>query len=319
MERAAQARAVSRPSVDEGLPLRLSDVVITSLGTLAASLLLIVARWVPGCLPAALTFVVIALGPPVFRALARRFPRFRIFDVIASFWLLPCIIAAHASLGPLIDAMNPGLMDGRLAAADLRLFGEHPSVTLGRHLSGVATDALMVCYYTYFLWPFMLGIFLYARGSRRVFDEYILALALCFGANFALYALVPAIGPRFFLAHEFDGPLRGWILTPFLDSVMRTPVFMKDCFPSGHTGITLLVLVYAYNHFKRFFWVMLPVGTGIVLATLVGRFHYGIDLICAVPLMIAAVSSASLLAKVRPEGVVVPQRVFEWRDAIRVP
>jgi membrane-associated phospholipid phosphatase len=110
--------------------------------------------------------------------------------------------------------------------------------------------------------------------------------------NYFCYALVPAIGPRYFLFHAFPGPLQGLWLTPFLDSVMRTPPFARDCFPSGHTGTTLLVLVYAFRFSPRVFRVMLLPGLGLILATLVGRFHYLTDLMCAVPLVTVVVSLA---------------------------
>jgi hypothetical protein len=103
---------------------------------------------------------------------------------------------------------------------------------------------------------------------------------------------VPAIGPRFFLFHQFSEPLRGVWLTPFLDSVMRTPPFAKDCFPSGHTGITLLVLVYAFRFERRLFRVMLLPGIGLIAGTLVGRFHYATDLLCAVPLVLVVLGLA---------------------------
>ena len=57
---------------------------------------------------------------------------------------------------------------------------------------------------------------------------------------------MPAIGPRYFLFNAFPGRLQGVWLTPYLESVMRQPGFAKDCFPSGHTGATLLVLIYAF-------------------------------------------------------------------------
>ncbi len=144
----------------------------------------------------------------------------------------------------------------------------------------------MVCYYGHFVWAVALAVVLYFSGRREVFDEYLLALSLLFAFNYFSYALVPAIGPRYFLFHQFSEPLQGPWLTSFLDSVMRTPPFAKDCFPSGHTGVTLLVLVYAFRFERRLFRVMLLPGLGLITGTLVGRFHYATDLLCAVPLVL---------------------------------
>ncbi|MFY0567434.1 phosphatase PAP2 family protein [Archangium lansingense] len=73
---------------------------------------------------------------------------------------------------------------------------------------------------------------------------------------------------------------------------MRLPTFARDCFPSGHTGTTLLVFVYAWRFSPRFFRVMVLPGLGLIAATLVGRFHYATDLLCSVPLVMVVVGLA---------------------------
>ncbi len=69
-------------------------------------------------------------------------------------------------------------------------------------------------------------------------------------------------------------------------------------------------MTFAYTYHRRFFWGMLPFGTGLILATLAGRFHYGIDVLMAVPMLLGVLSLAGYLAKARPRGVVVPNPAF---------
>jgi membrane-associated phospholipid phosphatase len=92
---------------------------------------------------------------------------------------------------------------------------------------------------------------------------------------------------------------------------MRQPPFARDCFPSGHTGTALLVLVYAFRFVPRFFRIMLLPAIGLILATLVGRFHYLTDLICAVPLVMVVVglSVCWSRATARREAVARPVRM----------
>ncbi|MFZ5470479.1 MAG: phosphatase PAP2 family protein [Myxococcota bacterium] len=307
---------------ETGLPLRLTDVVVMSMGALAVACLLVVARWTPGAMASIFAFSLIAAGPLVFRALARRFPKHGVFDLIASFWLLPAAVVGHTFVGPLADAVHPALFDRHLAYADARLFGVQPAVWLEARVPPGLVEVLLVCYYTYFLWPLLLGLVLYfGQKDRRLFEQYVLALALGYSANFVLYALVPAVGPRFFLAGEFNEPLRGLWLTPWLDSVMRLPRFTRDCFPSGHTATTLTVLFFAYRRARRFFWVMFPFAVGLIGATVVGRFHYAVDLLAALPLVLWAVTTAVVLSRVRPKGVLVtpsPRLATLWREGIVV-
>ncbi len=318
-----RAQRLSRARLGErvrkgGLPLRLSDVVISGTAAVAALYLLLFARWVPDWESSFAAFALIAVGPPALRALGRRFKRISVVtDFICAFWLLPAAVLAHTHFSPLSDAVNPRLFDGKLAEADLRIFGQHPGPYLAQRLGPVGTELALVCYYSYYVWPVLLGLLLFFRGKehRRIFDEFILALSVFFAANFILYLLVPAIGPRFFLFAEMNRPVEGVYLTPLLDSAMRAATFTRDCFPSGHTGITLTVLAYAFLHQRKLFWALLPVATGLVAGTLVGRFHYGIDVLCAVPLTVACVKTAAALVKARPQGVVVTGEVFALREA----
>ncbi len=298
----------------KGLPLRLGDLAISAPAALAGLYVAAFARWVPGWQSSALAFAFIASGPPVLRAIARRWkPVAGPADFLAAFWLLPSAILAHTHFGPVVDAAHPRLFDAQLAQLDLRLFGQHPGPYLAARVGRLGVEAAMVSYYTYYLWPVVVGLLLFFRRQRQVFDEYILALAVFFAANFALYVAVPAIGPRFFLFDEVKPP-QGLALTPLLDSLMRRAPFTRDCFPSGHTGITLTVLTYAFLHARRLFYALLPVAAGLVLGTLVGNFHYAIDVLCALPLTALSVMTAGALVRARPEGVVVGREAFALRS-----
>ncbi|QRO02291.1 phosphatase PAP2 family protein [Archangium violaceum] len=266
------------------------DLIIVASCSLAALALVGPARWAPGSTESAVQFAIFALGPLVLRTLEASFPRNRLLAFMASFWLLPVLSLSHGLLNPLVTAATPVLRDAQLAMLDQRLLGAQASVVLGQMVPPWLTDILMVCYYGHFVWPLALGLVLYFTGRREAFDEYLIALSLFFLANYVCYALVPAIGPRYFLFHSFSGPVNGLWATSFLDSVMRMPPFSRDCFPSGHTGTALLVLVYAFRFVPRFFRVMVVPAICLILATLVGRFHYLTDLLCAVPLMLVVVS-----------------------------
>lgn len=291
--------------------LRAVDVVIVVSCSFAALLLLGPASWAPGSTRSAVHFAIFALGPLVLRTLESYFPRHRLLAFAANFWLLPVLSLSHGVLSPLVTAVTPVLRDAQLVAMDQRLFGVQASVVLGHLVPPWLTDILMICYYGHFVWPLMLGVVLYFTGRREGFDEYLLALSLFFTFNYLFYALVPAIGPRYFLFFAFDKPLQGLWVTAFLDSVMRLPTFARDCFPSGHTGTTLLVFVYALRFVPWFFRVMLVPGLLLIAATLVGRFHYATDLMCSVPLVMVVMGLAlgCTRAAARREAVARPVRM----------
>ncbi|QSQ28116.1 phosphatase PAP2 family protein [Pyxidicoccus parkwayensis] len=270
------------------------DLVVLVACSLGALVLVGPGRWAPHALRNAGLFALFAAGPLVLRTAEASFPGQRWLTVAADWWLLPVAVLSHGWLGPVVDTLNPILKDAQLVAADQKLFGFQAAVELGRIIPPWLNDILLICYYGHFVWPLVLGIALYrrARGVFSDFNEYLTGLGLLFLFNYAAYALVPAVGPRYFLIGEFSGPLQGAVLTPVLDSLMRAPRYARDCFPSGHTGTTLLVLFYAWRFHKPIFRLMLGPGIGLIIATLAGRFHYATDLLCAVPLVMVVAGLA---------------------------
>jgi hypothetical protein len=284
---------------DHGRKVRLKagDLVTVSACLLAALVLLGPARWAPRAVFSGVCFGLLGLGLLVLRTIQATWPRLRPIKWVADFWLMPVAMVGHELLNPLVDFINPVLRDAQLAQVEEQLFGVQVSVVVSEGVPGWLHDILMLCYYGHFIWAPILGVVLYRQKRLAAFDEFILGMSLFFSLNYLCYALVPAIGPRFFLIDAFVGPLTGPLLTPFLDSLMRAPTFARDCFPSGHTGATLLVFFYSFRFSRKFFWTMLLPGLGLITATLSGRFHYAADLLAAVPLVVLVAGLAMALSR----------------------
>jgi hypothetical protein len=291
--------SLRHPERDVQVHLNAVDLIVVIACSLAALVLVGPGRWAPDALPNAGLFALMAAGPLVLRTLEAMYPRQRWLTVAGDWWLLPVAVLSHSWLSPVVDTLNPILKDAQLVATDQRLFGFQAAVELARIVPPWLNDVLMVCYYGHFVWPLVLGVVLYRRanGVFSDFGEYLTGLGLMFFLNYAAYSLVPAIGPRYFLIGAFDGPLQGAVLTPVLDSLMRAPKYARDCFPSGHTGTTLLVLFYAWRFSRPLFWIMLLPGIGLITATLAGRFHYATDLVCAVPLVMVVAGLGLALSR----------------------
>jgi hypothetical protein len=314
-----RARGLSAGEVE--VQFKAVDIIVLVACSLAALLLVGPGRWAPGAKTNACLFALMAAGPLVLRTLQAMYPGRWWLSMLADFWLLPVAVLSHGWLSPVIDTFNPVLKDAQLVASDQRLFGFQAAVELSRVIPPWLNDVLLVCYYGHFVWSLVVGLALYrrARGPSAEFDEYLTGLGLLFFLNYAAYTLVPAVGPRYFLIDSFDGPLRGVLLTPLLDSVMRAPMFARDCFPSGHTGATLLVLFYAWRFSRTVFWVMLLPGLGLILATLAGRFHYATDLMCAVPLVMVVAGLGMGLSRAARQREIVRSARAVPVDAILRP
>ena len=62
-----------------------------------------------------------------------------------------------------------------------------------------------------------------------------------------------------------------------------------DVFPSGHTMISVAVLLVAWKRARDVFWVLLPIATGLIISTVYCRFHYVIDVIAGTTLAFVTV------------------------------
>jgi membrane-associated phospholipid phosphatase len=235
--------------------------------------------------------------------------------MLARCWYPPLLIPlTFKELTHLIPLLRPRDFDWELAAIDYRMFGVNPTVWLERFTHPLLTELLQLSYMAYYLLPLVLGLVLWKRGSMRQFHFLLFVVVLGFYLSYFGYIAVPAIGPRFILADQQAFPLKGVLLFETLQAALnRAEGITRDCFPSGHTALTLLMIYYARRfHWPSYRW-MLPVGSALIIATVYLRYHYVIDVIAGAGLAALVISVAAPLYKLlggpfhkhsTPDGVV---------------
>ena len=57
-----------------------------------------------------------------------------------------------------------------------------------------------------------------------------------------------------------------------------------DSMPSGHTCMTLLMLVLTRRLLPRLLWVLVPIAIGLIFGTVYLRYHYGVDVLAGAAL-----------------------------------
>ena len=102
---------------------------------------------------------------------------------------------------------------------------------------------------------------------------------------------MPATGPnlnRLGLYH-FDGPLNGVFLAGELRQVLAVVEKIKlDCFPSGHTAVSLLALMLAWRYARRLTPIMAPLVLALIVSTVYLRYHYVADVVGGVCLAVGS-------------------------------
>jgi len=219
---------------------------------------------------------------------------YKFFELLRRWAPYAGILPVFQSLGYITHYIRPDL-DKYLIRIDYAIFGVNPTVWLERFSPPWFVDVLAVCYSSYYFLPVILAAFLHWNNKHHELEHFFLAVTIGFFISYVGYLLVPAIGPRFTLARIQNIPVKGqfWA-NQILDFLSANEFNKRDCFPSGHTGITLIVLYYAHQHFKKLFAVLLPVGILLIMATVFLRLHYVIDVISGFALAALAILIAEI-------------------------
>jgi membrane-associated phospholipid phosphatase len=228
------------------------------------------------------------LAIPVF--LTQRLDRLpKALKIAADFYPAAFIPFVYESLGPLIAAARGRPRDDLLIAADRAILGGDVTVLLQPLVTEFLSAFMYVAYSTYYFLPLVLGGFLWSRDVATA-RRYIFTLSVCFYVSYAGYFTIPAFGPRTALAEAHTVPLETTPVARAISLTINQLEYTKlDAFPSGHTMITVAVVIVAWRRLRWLFWVLLPVATLLIVSTVYCRYHYLVDVIAGIVLAFAAV------------------------------
>lgn len=293
-------------------------VVAAGLFGPAAALLLLSARGLDaatGVLPAAGLSAAILVAA----ALLQRRPASRARVLLLAALLGLAVPLFYAATGTVFRTLDVPLVDVRLWDADAALLGWlfpdgqmslgidrstllGPQTALGRFL----TEAFHLVYVTYYVWGFGLLALLALRfakdtgtRARRHLSMFLCAWAGTYLVNYVLNLLVPAFGPYTAFADRYAHALDGLWATRFIRETIATNQVVPDCFPSGHTALSWIVAIVALRFAPRYGRWAAAAAVLITLATVGLRYHYAVDLIAAVPLILVGLLWGGFL---RPRG-----------------
>ena len=201
-----------------------------------------------------------------------------------------CVLVIFDSLEWIVHYVNPEDIDPILIRLDYLIFNNHPTIILERIMSPLLTDILQIAYCTYYFIPISFGIFLLRNKQREEFNRTLFLILFCYYLSYLGYILMPALGPRFTINHLQTTELQGFIIAePIQRLLNQLEGIKRDAFPSGHTGIAVLVLYLAYRFERRFFWILLPVVIALIFSTVYCRYHYVVDIIAGFGLTLLSV------------------------------
>lgn len=233
----------------------------------------------------------------------------RFWEQLHYWYILPIIFMSFKEIYFMIKPIAGADCDQYLIAIDKFVFGVNPTEVLFLISNPVLTEILQVAYACFFILPLILMLELQTKKQILNFKFVAFTLVLGFILSYIGYFLFPAIGPRFTL-HEFEMTnieLPGLWLTNHLREFINigesipagTPnpieVVQRDVFPSGHTQMTLIAIYLSYKFRTKSRYLIYPIGTLLIFATVYLRYHYVVDLIGGLIFMLLTMYLSKLL------------------------
>jgi membrane-associated phospholipid phosphatase len=188
---------------------------------------------------------------------------------------LPAVFSAMAWLLPRV---YPEPWEYVWLQWDRVMFGTDIAVLADRWLAPPCVELLQVVYASFYFIPIAAVLSAWWRCGWAVFDRAMFIVVAGFLASYLGYVLVPTLSPALVLAHAAEP--QGLWLTPFLrHAIDAGECNPHNCFPSGHTMLTIVSLIVAWRWNRRWFWGLLPVGLLLIASTVLLRYHWATDVV----------------------------------------
>jgi membrane-associated phospholipid phosphatase len=238
--------------------------------------------------------------------------RSRVMRWIHDWAPFPLIVFTYKQVYYLISPIHLGKdYDQWLIAMDWALLRTHPTQWMISIANPLLTEILQIAYSLFYVFFLVVGIELYQKQDPRRFAYCRFAIVYGFLLSYIGYFFLPAVGPRFTL-HDFsriDIELPGLLFTPALrwfvnifesihagaSNSAALACAQRDVFPSGHTMMTLLLIIFSFKEKLITRYAILGAGILLIFATVYLRYHYFVDLLAGAFLALFCLYTASSL------------------------
>jgi len=224
--------------------------------------------------------------------------------IFRNWYPLPFVASCYKEMALFIPAVRGTDADRALADLDFRIWGANPTVWLERVHHPWLTEFLQAAYTLFIPAVLYVAWLLWRRRQYNEFQYYAFLIALGFLASYIGYLAVPARGPRFLLKDLQHFPLDGlWLFDSMQRMLDKLESAHYDCFPSGHTELTILAWWGSRMVSKRLFHLYCAYTPCIIFATVYLRYHYSVDLLAgAVTAAILIVAAPVFYQRLSSQG-----------------
>lgn len=273
--------------------LSMLDICSLSIVTFYTCLAVIFIGQVPNALSNIFLNVILGVSVVAFAVLEDNHG-WLLFTIMRRFYPIGFTFLMYDQVQSYIPAFHGSrLYDDWLISADAAILGVNPTQYLEKIINPFLTEFLQLCYFLFYLMPVVHGTELFLQKRHAEMKNLIFVVVFGFYWSYVMYLFLPAIGPRFSL-HDFqaiDAELPGIFLAETFRHIINAgskiipnhphPELLvnRDCFPSGHTWMTILNIYLSFQTKSRLRWGFVLFGSGLIFSTVYLRYHYVVDVL----------------------------------------
>lgn len=214
--------------------------------------------------------------------------------------MIALVVLSYFELRHLLPGLQRPLLDAQMLRLDQRLFGVTPALWLDQFVRPATVEWFSFFYYSYFtlVGLHVIGSSLLDRGRRQ--QEILLGTMLITIIGHVLYTVFPGVGPV--ATMRFPHELQGGLFFGLVLKAVASAGAMMDIFPSLHTAHPTFLTLHSLRHRAeapyRYTWPITAFfNANILVATVLLRWHYGIDLLAGLLLALLAQRLAIVISR----------------------
>ena len=222
---------------------------------------------------------------------------------VRDWYPVPLFLLFYKEVEVFAAAFGNWALTGVIKDWEVAIFRGHPSLYLSEMFDWVwLSEYLHFCYFFHNIQILLIGGLWYAT-RREAFREMVFLLSATLCASYLFYMTFPVDSP-YYLAAPLGAPLAGNFFYDLVHFFSERGGARGGAFPSSHVSVSLVIWLVAWYRHRMLAYLLAPITTGLIVATVYGRFHYVLDLVAGFGLafLIVALYRKYLLPGIEAEG-----------------
>jgi membrane-associated phospholipid phosphatase len=136
---------------------------------------------------------------------------------------------------------------------------------------------LQLVYAAFYLLPIAAALLVLLDRGVAAFDRAVAILVGSFLVSYFLYLWFPTLAPKVVLPGQ--GSSGGAVFDFVRHSIDTLEANVWDCFPSGHTMLSLTSVLVVWRWARRWLPLVLAIALPLIASTVVLRYHWPVDVV----------------------------------------